>query len=116
MKVFKIIGGTIKWFLICFALLVVIGVIVAIASLGKAASHDQQTSNRIAQVWSQVYVGESAADVKASLGPPDDVTKSDMSNFNGGSDHSETWMYGGLSNTSYFIDIENGTVFDKSTI
>jgi hypothetical protein len=100
---FKLLGGA-----VCLIILV------AALNLGKAANHDQNTSNRVAGLWSQVYIGESESDVRSVLGKPDDTSTFTTSNFSGGTDKMDTWMYGTLSSNTYSLDFTNGKVTDKS--
>jgi hypothetical protein len=106
----------IKAALTLFALAFCIIIIVGIANVGKAVNHDQQTSDNVSAVWSQVHVGQSKSTVQAILGTPDDTTTMQMSNFNGGTDTQITWMYGTLGSTTYSVDFINGIVDSKSSI
>jgi hypothetical protein len=110
MKVFKILVGLV-------VLVIGITIIAGLASIGNKANHDQATSNRVAQVWSQVHVGQSMNEVRSILGKPDDSTHSESSDFEGGVTRSDSWMYGTLSgSTTYSVDFTNGVVDFKSTL
>jgi hypothetical protein len=95
-------------------------IVVAFASTGCAAVDDlnqaHQSSNRVTKVWNQIHVGMSASEVRSILGKPDKVEALDMDNFEGGTTHSETWMYGGLDNTFYSVDLTDGIVSSKGSI
>ena len=110
MKVIKIIIGI-------PILLIALFIIIALFSLGNKVNHDKKTSDRVAQLWNQVYVGESMAEVKQLLGEPDDVSTQDSTDFQGGVIHGQMWMYGTLSGTTtYSIDFMNGVVDSKDTL
>jgi hypothetical protein len=113
MKAFKIISGLIGGFVVIIIGVAVIG---GIASVGSSVNHDQNTSNRVSQVWSQVHVGQSENQVRSLLGKPDDSQHSESSDFEGGTDRYDSWMYGTLAGTTYSVDFLNGVVQDKSSM
>lgn len=102
MKVLKII------FLVAGAI-VFITVIGSCVSLGSKVNHDQNTSNKVSQVISQVHTGMTTDEVKSILGEPDDVN-STTGDYGMGQTTMELWMYGTLSDKSYMLDFENGTL------
>lgn len=109
MKVLKIIIGAIVAFFL-------ISAIIGLVSVGNKVNHDNQTSKNVGHVWSLVHVGQTKSEVRGILGKPDDTTKSESSNFEGGTDTYETWMYGTLGSTTYSVDFINGRVESKSSL
>jgi len=98
------------------ACIVVVLIGIGLFNVGKTVNHDQNTSDRVSSVWSQVQVGMSEDEVRSILGTPDDETHFTTSNFNGGTDKDDTWMYGTLSDTTYSVDFINGVVDSKSSM
>jgi len=110
--VFKIVvGGAAAMFL-----LICVVAVIGIASVGNAVNHDQHTSDRVSQVWSQIYVGESKAEVRDVLGEPDDKSTFTTTNYEGGTDRMDDWMYGTLGETTYTVSFVNGVVDSKSSL
>lgn len=100
---------------IVFAL-VAIFIILAVVGMSKAVNKGQNESKAVAPYWSQIYVGESEADVKSILGKPSDVYTSTSDNFQGGTDTFDSWTYGVLGDTTYSLDFMNGTLQSKSKL
>lgn len=86
------VGHTIKWIVISAFALIVIIVVVALVSLGKASSNADKQSSRVAAHIQQVHLGASKAQVRAILGKPDSTQRMVTSGL-----VDDTWYYGTLS-------------------
>ena len=109
-------------FLKIIALLVVLVIGISVIARDWAAWAARQATTRRRAIGSprsgrKVQVGMSESDVKAIVGKPDDTTHSESSDFEGGTDTYDSWMYGTLSgSTTYSVDFLNGVVESKTSI
>jgi outer membrane protein assembly factor BamE (lipoprotein component of BamABCDE complex) len=111
MNVLKGIGKTIKWILILGALLIVVIVVIAIFSLGKAGNDADKQSANVTAHLSQIRLGMTETQVKAILGKPDSTQRSQTA----GLGTMDEWYYGTLSaKGSYQFSFTNGKLEAKN--
>jgi uncharacterized protein YceK len=107
----------IKIIILIFIVLLLGGCAASLVSLGNTVNHDQNTSNRVAQHWSEIYVGQTEAEVSSILGKPDDQSSDEIADPLGGSPTKmDMWMYGTLSDQTYSVSFTNGVVDSKGTL